>query len=206
MTDPREPKFRQVPLASFNYRHEAEFAAGFLKEAGIPYRLQIDDPTLGLSVANAATLWVSAADERRAREVLDEDLSALDDRDESWALADADELELPAAPDPTGALGLPVPGGLSESDTLPPAPLPATNAPVRIGKPKSYLTIRQRVLSGGFSLATLSLLGLDAVVGGPQWAGFGVALVAAIFAVVAFVGRAPDFLADMLAALSGDAP
>ncbi|MDX1646320.1 MAG: DUF2007 domain-containing protein, partial [Longimicrobiales bacterium] len=71
MSQREDRKLQQVRVASYNYRHEAEFAAGFLKDAGIPYRLQIEDPTLGLSASDAATLWVAAVDERRARAVLD---------------------------------------------------------------------------------------------------------------------------------------
>jgi len=70
MTPMEDRKLTQIPVARFSYRHEAEFAAGFLDEAGIPYRLQFDDPALGLSVGVTATLWVLGFDEARAREVL----------------------------------------------------------------------------------------------------------------------------------------
>jgi hypothetical protein len=71
MSDRLDNKVKDVVLARFQYRHEAEFAAGFLAEAGIPYRLQIDDPALGLSIGQDATLWVRGIDERRARAVLE---------------------------------------------------------------------------------------------------------------------------------------
>jgi hypothetical protein len=65
----------EIPLARYSYRHEAEFAAGFLDEAGVPYRLQIDDPAMGIAVGMSATLWVRGADEAHAREVLELDAS-----------------------------------------------------------------------------------------------------------------------------------
>lgn len=62
-----------MPVATYGYRHEAEFAAGFLENAEIPYRLQFDDPTLGTSVVMRATLWVLTDDAERAREILEVD-------------------------------------------------------------------------------------------------------------------------------------
>lgn len=64
---------RQVPVASYGYRHEAEFAAGFLDDAGVPYRLQLDDPALGTSVAMRATIWVLSTDLDRVRDILELD-------------------------------------------------------------------------------------------------------------------------------------
>lgn len=68
-----DKKLEQVPIAEFTYRHEAEFAAGFLTDAGIPHRLQIDDAggDLGLTLGRPAIIWVLAVDAERAREVLD---------------------------------------------------------------------------------------------------------------------------------------
>jgi hypothetical protein len=68
-----DKKLEQVAVAEFTYRHEAEFAAGFLDDAGIPYRLQIDDAggDLGLTLGRQAIVWVRAVDADRAREVLD---------------------------------------------------------------------------------------------------------------------------------------
>lgn len=62
-----------VPVAEYRYRHEAEFAAGFLSDAGIPYRLQIDDAggaDLGLSLLRPAVLWVREVDVQEARELI----------------------------------------------------------------------------------------------------------------------------------------
>ena len=46
MSERVEKKLQEVPLARYAFRHEAEFAAGFLTDAGIPHRLQIDEPFL----------------------------------------------------------------------------------------------------------------------------------------------------------------
>jgi hypothetical protein len=73
MSDHMDKKLEQVAVAKFTYRHEAEFAAGFLADAGIPYRLQIDDAggDLGLTLGGSAVVWVLAMDAERAREILD---------------------------------------------------------------------------------------------------------------------------------------
>jgi len=66
-------KLDQVSVGEYRYRHEAEFAAGFLADAGIPYRLQIDDAggDLGLTLGRPAIIWVRTEDAERAREALD---------------------------------------------------------------------------------------------------------------------------------------
>jgi hypothetical protein len=71
MTDRLDGKLRHVVVARYRYRHEAEFAAGFLDDACIPYRLQVDDAAAGLAVGAPATLWVRGMDVRRAQELLD---------------------------------------------------------------------------------------------------------------------------------------
>jgi hypothetical protein len=73
LSDRVDRKLEQVAVGQFTYRHEAEFAAGFLADAGIPYRLQIDDAggDLGLTLGRPAVLWVRAVDAERARDVLD---------------------------------------------------------------------------------------------------------------------------------------
>ncbi len=68
----------EVVLARFRYRHEAELAAGFLLDAGIPYRLQIDDAggvDFGTTFSRPPVLWVRASDEAEARELLELDAS-----------------------------------------------------------------------------------------------------------------------------------
>ncbi len=71
MSGRTDRKLQDVVVARFQYRHEAEFAAGFLDDARIPYRLQVDDAAMGMMISIPATLWVRAVDLRRAREILD---------------------------------------------------------------------------------------------------------------------------------------
>ncbi len=78
MSDRVDRKVQEVRVGEYRYRHEAEFAAGFLEDAGIPYRLQIDDAggaDLGLGMLSPALLWVRAVDADVARDLiaLDED-------------------------------------------------------------------------------------------------------------------------------------
>jgi len=76
-----EPKPSAVPVAEYSYRHEAEFAAGLLEDAGIAFRLQIDDAggaDIGVTIGRPAVLWVRAEDAPRARDVLDTGLESPD--------------------------------------------------------------------------------------------------------------------------------
>lgn len=191
MSDREDRKLREVPVATYPYRHEAEFAAGFLEDAGIPYRLQIDDPALGISISTSAKIWVAAIDERRAREVLEGE----------GTLEPAEETDAEGPED----------GSLDEVRHPPPRRMPRKGRgepePSVAIRPNSQsdLTLRQRLISLGGSVAVASLLGVEVV----REAGFavalGVALVGAALAVVAMTGRAPGFLARILVALSGDA-
>ena len=74
-----EPKPSAVAVAEYSYRHEAEFAAGLLEDAGIAFRLQIDDAggaDIGVTIGRPAVLWVRAEDAPRARDVLDTGLES----------------------------------------------------------------------------------------------------------------------------------
>lgn len=71
MSEQTDQKLVEVAVAQYVYRHDAEFAAGFLDHAAIPYRLQIDDPALGFTVSAPATIWVRAMDLVTARELLE---------------------------------------------------------------------------------------------------------------------------------------
>lgn len=59
-------------IARFSYRHDAEFARGFLEDAEIPSELQVDDAGGFISPANTAALIVRVEDAMKARAVLDE--------------------------------------------------------------------------------------------------------------------------------------
>lgn len=71
MSDRKDHKLQEIVVAEYHYRHEAEFAAGFLDDAEIPYRLQLDDPGMGMMIGSPARLWVRGMDAARARELLD---------------------------------------------------------------------------------------------------------------------------------------
>jgi len=73
MSERIDMKLAEVALAQYGYRHEAEFASGFLEDAGIPYRLQVEDATLGVAAATSATIWVRGMDVQRARDLLELD-------------------------------------------------------------------------------------------------------------------------------------
>jgi hypothetical protein len=62
-----------VEIARYQYRHEAELAAGFLQDAGIEALVLVDDAggyEFGLAFARPARLLVPGSDVERAREVL----------------------------------------------------------------------------------------------------------------------------------------
>lgn len=62
-----------VVIASYGYRHEAEFAQGLLESAGIESVLLADDAggaEMGLTFSNAARLMVGESEVERARSVL----------------------------------------------------------------------------------------------------------------------------------------
>lgn len=74
MSAAREPPMStHVTIATFRYRHEAEFARATLEAAGVPSVLLADDAGgtyAGLSLTSQPRLIVSAEDEEAAREVL----------------------------------------------------------------------------------------------------------------------------------------
>lgn len=62
-----------VVVATFGYRHEAEFAKATLDSAGIESVLSVDDAggaEAGLSFANPARIIVRSEDQDSARDVL----------------------------------------------------------------------------------------------------------------------------------------
>lgn len=65
-----------VVIATFRYRHEAEFAQGILRDAGIPSVLSADDgggSYAGLTLSGSPRLLVAQGDVERAKEVLSAD-------------------------------------------------------------------------------------------------------------------------------------
>jgi hypothetical protein len=176
-----DQKLREVAIAWYAFRHEAEFAAGFLDDAGIPYRMQLDDPVLGSGMSSNATIWVLGMHERQAREVLELDgervhLSGGSSATRVTAPARAGTIRPPSAPRGPGW------------ETSP------------------TLSLRERglgLLGAGGMLALLRLFlqeGMHPIVSG------GVVLVSALFAVAGIAGWAPAPLRRLLRALSGGAP
>jgi hypothetical protein len=232
MSERNDKKLRQVPVGSYTYRHEAEFAAGFLESAGIPTRLQIDDPALGLSASEGATLWVLAVDERRARAVLDQEKAfpAAADAEEEW---DAPESEDPASTGPPeravrdngpGRGGLLRQGaareversdGAARSGAPPGAARSGPSAAVERGSGpgmdfqvnmKPDLTLRERFLAIVGGLGVSSLMGVDAVVRAHPAVPWVIALCAVALVLAGVLGRAPGPVKALLSTLSGDAP
>tara|TARA_B100000678_G_scaffold45281_1_gene35081 strand:- start:25 stop:309 length:285 start_codon:yes stop_codon:yes gene_type:complete len=74
MTMSNQPRQKDVLIAEYVYRHEAEFSAGFLADAGIPFRVQADDAGGaygGMTFTSAARIWVRSQDAEKAREILE---------------------------------------------------------------------------------------------------------------------------------------
>jgi hypothetical protein len=196
MSERTEQKLTQVAIVQFGYRHDAEFAAGFLDDAGIPFRLQIDDPAMGLSVSGSATIWVREMDAARARELLGIE---------------------------EGRAGLSLYGGRSAHPSRPGRPtMPAPVREPRMERDRPSdrdvesdagsnpvgawpsVASRGRALAGVGAVATLSSLRFLNVGAGPLSA---LAIVVAVgLGAIALTGRAPRAVRDLVHALSGDAP
>ena len=186
-----ERKLQAVVVARYSWRHEAEFAAGFLSDAGIPYRLQIDDPSLGISVSAAATVWVLGMDEVRAREVLD-----------------INEQHTPQLSSLRSTNRPPSQKAARPSPADPGAVIATAYAPIHIDPERSTgaMPARARALAilGGVGLAAIGQGAFPH--GSPPAIGMGLMTVGAILTIVGLTGWAPRFLRDWLSALSGRAP
>ena len=183
MGDREDRKLREVAVGRYGYRHEAEFAAGFLDDAGIPYRLQVDDPAMGMTLSASAIVWVHAMDAERARDVLEtggEAPGAPDGEEEEH-----EEAERNAEENERGA-------------QRPPLPAPR-DAPTRARPP---LAARPRLLALAVGLALLSVAVLGVLPGILLSATSGV--FGAGLSLVALLGRAPDAVHRALSTLSGD--
>ena len=186
MSDQVERKLQEVPVARYEYRHEAEFAAGFLDDAGIPFRLQVDDPALGISIGVSATIWVRGMDLERAREVLE-----IDDRPVSLSGRTQMRPRSPKPPAPRSAPSSPPERGRLTDDL--------STAPLRFDT-------RERVVA--FLLAAGGLgVGTGLVeTGASEALGYVTVGVAAMLALVGILGRGPGIIRRLLNALAGNAP
>ena len=199
---PSESHPRDVVVRVFQYRHEAEFAAGFLEDAGIPFRLQADDAggiDAGMTLSNPARLWVRAEDAQRAIELLDEDRA-----DEALAADAIGWDEGGDSDEPTDAAS-----GLfiaMRSDEAPgPGTLRRGPNPERMGVVSSALGGRERAVSATLSIACIGFgTGLGGLVLAPAGVLAPVLLIlGVVFGLSALVGRAWGPLRGLLRALAG---
>lgn len=178
MSERIDQKLRDVVVAQYRYRHEAEFAAGFLDDAEIPYRLVVDDASLGMTISAPATIWVRAMDEAEAREVLD----------------------LPEQPK------TPVGSGSAVRSPHAPARRPTDEVVRHQGDRGGGLGAAERLL--GLVVSGAGAGGAWAVVqatGSWAWPSVLLAL-SAPFLVAGLLGRAPGIVRDLLRAWAGRAP
>jgi len=200
VTERIEQKLTEVAVAQFGYRHEAEFAAGFLEDASIPFRLQIDDPAMGISVSGSATIWVRGMDVDRAREVLD-----VQDGEAGRSLYAKRGQDQGGQPESMSAnVGT---GSPESCRAAPPHPRAESIEPRANAQLAAWpaLGIRERTVvlvgaAGALSVVWLFRAGPDSLL----------RVLAAATAVglsaLALLGRAPRFLRDLFRALSGGAP
>lgn len=183
MSDRVDRKVQEVAIARYEYRHEAEFAAGFLEDAGVPYRLQVDDPALGISVGVSATIWVLGIDVERAREILEVDHRPISLSGRTTAHRPSGTRRPPAASRraPT----------THRSDGI------ATAPPL---EPRER-GIAFLLAAGAWGLGS-AIIGA----GASQTLGYGTVGAGAILALVGILGRAPGAIRRLLSVLSGNAP
>ena len=188
MSGRTDRKLREVAVGRYGYRYEAEFAAGFLEDARIPYRLQVDDASLGISLSASAIIWVHAMDESRAREILETD----ENGGTVPSLGPGGE----PADDPLALAG--------EAELSAERQLFAATRAEAAGSPVGRLDARERLIAGATAAGLLGLARYGLV------PGRAIVVVSTLGAVALFLvalsGRAPRFLKSLLATLSGKAP
>lgn len=192
-----------VRIAEYLYRHEAEFAAGFLRDAGIPFRLQIDDAggaDAGVTIARPAVIWVRADDADEARLILDLDgdgASVRDDRPEAFAP--------PARDQPRRDFG-PV-GGSPGSPGAPPSTPGSGREPGRLPTLEG-LCRTERIVAGLLALALVGLASYGGT-GALPWVGVWetvALLLGLVLGLSAVSGKTLASIRAILRALSGTAP
>ena len=196
MNDRRYGTSRDVAVAEYLYRHEAELAAGFLRSAGVPFRLQVDDAggaDAGVTIARPAVLWVRAEDADEAREILELDgpaaLSAV-----GPAPAAADRPDPRGRGAPAGAAR----GDAADPDTASPGAARASGGLEPLGRV-------ERMIAGGLALVLVGVAsagGENAVPWVGVWEGAALLLALAL-GLSAVSGRTIGSLKTALRALSG---
>jgi hypothetical protein len=178
-------RLQTVAVAHYGFRHEAEFAAGFLDDAGIPFHLQMDDPAIGMS---SATLWVRDIDVTKVKDILE--------------VEGGGSVRLTAKAEPSGS-----------KMQRPSRPVPAAQDATRSPAVRFYfwfcfwprLGWRGRGLALIAGVAANTIAQLMEVPAGSM--GLRVAVTLAVFfGGIAVLGRAPRFVSSVLRALSGDTP
>lgn len=185
-------------IAEYLYRHEAEFAAGFLRDAGIPYRLQIDDAggaDAGVTIGRPAVLWVRADDEDEARDILDLDNDS------------AAAVERVPAPDPAET-----PARRESRDAASSARAPHGSRAVETGPSRTPalepLCRTERIVAGLLALALVGLASYGGE-GAVPWVGVWetvALLMGLVLGLSAVSGKTLASLRAILRTLSGTAP
>ncbi|MDE0898416.1 MAG: hypothetical protein OSA81_05310 [Longimicrobiales bacterium] len=178
-------RLQTVAVAHYGFRHEAEFAAGFLDDAGIPFRLQIDDPAIGMS---SATLWVRDIDVTKVRDILE--------------VEGGGSVRLTAKAESSGSK-------MQRRSRPVTVVRDATKSPVMMFWMGFCFWPRLRRRERGLALiagvaanASAQLMEVSAGSMAPRVA----VTLTVFFGGIAVLGRAPRFVSSVLRALSGDAP
>lgn len=204
-------RLRLVRIAEFTYRHEAEFAAGFLRDAGLPFQIQVDDAMMGMG-STTATLWVRDQDEKDAREVLGSagldpsEVRELEEMAESLAIedgsidddyADASMLFGAKSRSTFDAVQPPETGSLA----------PVRRGEVRVGPVDDGGSLRgqERIVSTlfGVGIGGSSFL---LPIAFPGAVSIALLVVGALFISAGLAGKAPEALRSFLQAIAGGAP
>lgn len=187
-----------VRIAEYLYRHEAEFAAGFLRDAGIPFRLQIDDAggaDAGVTIGRPAVIWVRADDEDEAREILDLDNGS------------GASVERVPAPDRATGPDRRESRDRNSSAATPAAPRPSETAPSRTPALEP-LCGTERIVAGLLALALVGLASYGGE-GAVPWVGVWetvALLIGLVLGLSAVSGKTLASVRAILRALSGTVP
>ena len=196
MTERVDPKLETAVVATYSYRHEAEFAAGFLDQADIPYWIQVADATMGISAGTSATIWVRTMDLDEARELLEVEESAT-----GRGHASGSQESLPRTRErPPPALA----AGSEPTRHRSPGGPPVASDPSRRALAPVGLSGRERIvallLGGGVSGAAWLTVPSSPAAGGI------LATLGVLLGIGSLTGRTLRWLESLIRALSGSSP